>query len=183
MAPIEYEEVAARVQISTVLTRHARGTDRRDRELLLACYHPHAREDHNIFNGTAEEFIDWMLAGDGHEWVISTHALSPPLIEFAADVAWSETTCVAHHMSPPDEVGVRRDLVIGARYEDHFALRGGEWRIAHRTVIYDWAGELLLAQGDKPGRRMPFPGSFIIGTRGADDPSWRLRGHILEEGS
>ncbi|HEX7750821.1 MAG TPA: nuclear transport factor 2 family protein, partial [Novosphingobium sp.] len=27
---------------------------------------------------------------------------------------------------------------IGGRYLDRFALRDGEWRIAGRTMLYDW---------------------------------------------
>jgi hypothetical protein len=31
-----------------------------------------------------------------------------------------------------------RDIVIGGRYLDQMEKRGGEWRIAKRTMLYDW---------------------------------------------
>lgn len=32
----------------------------------------------------------------------------------------------------------RRDAVIGARYLDRLEKRAGGWRIAERTMLYDW---------------------------------------------
>jgi hypothetical protein len=55
------------------------------------------------------------------------------------------------------------------RYLDRFEQRGGEWRVADRTVVYDWIEERTraeLAQEDARlfGRRQP------TGTRGPGDP-------------
>jgi hypothetical protein len=32
----------------------------------------------------------------------------------------------------------QRDTIIGGRYLDRIEKRGGEWRIAKRTMLYDW---------------------------------------------
>jgi hypothetical protein len=35
-----------------------------------------------------------------------------------------------------------RDAVIGGRYLDRMDRRGTQWRIAHRTMLYDWSRDL-----------------------------------------
>ncbi|MFC6239285.1 nuclear transport factor 2 family protein [Longivirga aurantiaca] len=169
------EELAARVEIAQVILRLARGTDRRDRELMLACYHPDATDDHNMFRGSARDFAELVSTSDPAMWVATSHTTSPPLVELRGDVAWAETTAVGFHVGHADTGGSQAVLLIGCRYEDRFECRSGEWRIAHRTVIYDWAGQSALVPGDRPSRRMPFPDDFVVGTRDASDPSYVLR--------
>jgi hypothetical protein len=38
------------------------------------------------------------------------------------------------------------DSIMGARVVDRLARRGGEWRIAHRTVTYDWNHDRSAAE-------------------------------------
>ncbi len=44
--------------IRTVIATYSRGIDRRDRELLLSCYHPDAVDDHGLFVAQPEKFYD-----------------------------------------------------------------------------------------------------------------------------
>ena len=57
---------------------------------------------------------------------------------------------------------------MAGRYLDRFEKRGDEWRIAARTVVYDWLEERErpeLAQGDaRFGARSP------VGTAWPADP-------------
>lgn len=173
------DDVVARSNIAQVILRLARGTDRRDGDLMRSCYHPDATDDHNMFRGPAREFTDLVATSDPTAWAATSHTTSPSLIEVRGDLAWAETTAVGFHVSPDLGDGQRTVLTIGCRYEDRFERRDGAWRIAHRTVIYDWAGTSPLAPGDSPSRRMPFPDDFVVGRRDESDPSYLLRERAL----
>jgi hypothetical protein len=54
--------LADRQAISDVLMTYSRGIDRLDRELLLSVYHEDAIDDHGVFVGSPEEFVDWAIA-------------------------------------------------------------------------------------------------------------------------
>ncbi len=47
-------------EIEEVVLRYCRGIDRRDFDLVRACYHPDARDHHGSFDGTVEEFVAWV---------------------------------------------------------------------------------------------------------------------------
>ena len=47
---------------------------------------------------------------------------------------------LAYHRVAVD--GGHRDTVIGGRYLDWMEKSGGDWRIAKRTMIYDWFQDL-----------------------------------------
>jgi hypothetical protein len=168
-------EVASRMEIRSVVSRLARGTDRRDKTLLLSCYQPDGIDDHNVFRGPAKEFVEWVTGGNSEEWVASTHMLGSSVIEFAGDTAVAETPCIAHHVSKPHPDGSRHDYVIAVRYCDRFERRSdGNWLIAVRTVIYDWTYRMPLQEEEKDSRRMPFPENFTVGASAPADPSYAV---------
>lgn len=175
MHDVEFASALAKIDIAQVISRLARGTDRRDETLLRSCYHSDATDDHNMFRGSATEFVDLIMSAATTNWAITSHTLSPPIIEVLGMRAWAETTAIGHHVMHQDSEGHRNDFVIGARYEDSFERRDGQWRISHRTVIYDWAGRLELISDGLASRTMPFPEHFTIGTRDGNDPSYAAR--------
>ena len=166
------DALLAKDAIRDVLADLARGTDRLDGELIRACYHPDALDDHNAFRGGPVEFADWVLANLPH-FAATMHFLGNSRIELAGDTAWSETYCVAHHVFRPDDPGGERDLVLGLRYVDRFERRaaqpGGErrWRIALRRCVFDWSYTVPIAE------KWPFAADFTVGRRDRSDPSYR----------
>lgn len=124
-----------RDKIRDCLARLSRGEDRRDARLLRGCYWPDARDDHGVFVGTAEEFIAWVVPGMP-SIPVTLHTLGQSLIELNGVCARVETHVTAYHRI--DFGGEQRDIVIGGRYLDHMERRGKEWRIADRTMLYDW---------------------------------------------
>jgi hypothetical protein len=54
------EELLAREEITDVIKRLARGTDRLDEEAMASCYHPDGFDDHNSFRGSGTEFAKWV---------------------------------------------------------------------------------------------------------------------------
>ena len=166
------EALLAKDAIRDVLADLARGTDRLDGELIRACYHPDALDDHNAFRGGPAEFADWVLANLPH-FDATMHFLGNSRIELAGDTAWSETYCVAHHLFRPDDPGGERDLVLGLRYFDRFERRAAQpgggrlWKIALRRCVFDWSYTVPIAE------KWLFAADFTVGRRDRSDPSYR----------
>lgn len=129
--------------IHEVLLRYARAIDRRDADLLRSVFHPDAI-DHHVGNRTsAEEFCALALDLLGRMGAVA-HYMGTPLVELHGDVALSECYAIAFHRLERD--GVEFDDFLGARVLDRFERRAGQWRIAHRRVVYDWNRDVDVAE-------------------------------------
>ena len=157
--------LTSRHEIEQVILGLARATDRRDSEAIRRCYHADAHDDHGAFQGSGAEFADWVpkvLA----PFAATQHVLSPPRIELDGDVAHAETYCTAHHVYPPGDPGGERDSVMGLRYLDRFERRGGVWRIARRSCVWDYS--YIVPISDK----WPLGPGFRLGRPNREDPSY-----------
>jgi hypothetical protein len=188
----ELDDLLSRQQITDVIQRLARATDRRDSEAIRACYHADAFDDHGAFQGGPDAFAAWVpkvLA----LFASTQHFLAPPRIELDGDVAHCETYCTAHHVTPASDPAGERDSVMGLRYLDRFERRVdptpfGEpptppasadglpigrsrrpqaWRIAKRTCVWDYT--YIVPVTDK----WPLGPGFRLGRPDRDDPSYR----------
>ncbi|MDJ0850270.1 MAG: nuclear transport factor 2 family protein [Myxococcota bacterium] len=159
-------ELVAKEEIRSVLMRLARGTDRRDPELIRSCYHPDGFDDHGAFQGSPAEFAEWVpktLA----LFASTQHVLGNVSIELEGDVARSETYCTAHHVFPPEDPGGPRDAIMGLRYLDRFERRpGSPWLIARRVCAYDYTYIVPISES------WPLDPPFIVGRPDRDDPSY-----------
>ncbi len=155
----------AREAIRDVLALYCRGIDRRDRQLIAACFHPEATDDHGTGARPIPEFIEWCF--DLLEGYDSTfHFLGQSTFEFTADDrARVETYGVASHRTAggPDH----RNLVTGFRYLDTFTADGHGWRIATRVAVTDWS------RLDREADWWSIPTDMSTGKPGPDDPSYR----------
>lgn len=133
----EMLDCIAESQIVRKLNLYARGCDRGDSELLKSLYHPDAQEEHGIFSGNAHEFCDFVVnvvkATDS-----VMHYISNAIIDIEGDIAHSESSFLVATIGITDEIGEKIDLMMGGRYFDRFEKRGGDWKIAHRQVAFDW---------------------------------------------
>jgi len=148
--------------IRDCLYRYCRGVDRADEEVLRSAYWPDAQDCHGAYRGSAEGFMAQALprlraGGRG------VHQISNILIELQGDGALVESSFLAlqSNAATPD-----RETFLCGRYLDRFERRAGEWRIAERTVVYDWIEErarpelagdnaTLFARRQPTGGRMP----------------------------
>ena len=160
-------DLVARQQIQDALMRAARGIDRLDRELILSAYHPGARDSHGSFEGTAEDFADWVVQRHTGTVSVCNHLLGNILIRVEGDVAHCESYVLALHRVTAD--GVPHDLFAMGRYVDRFELRDGAWRIADRYVVFD------KDRLDPVGRMWegPLTQDLERGVRDRSDPSYR----------
>lgn len=137
----QLRELLEHQAIRQCLSRLARGEDRRDAELIRSCWWPNANFDYGVYRGSFDEYLAWVVPGsdaisntlhflgqshfqsDGERWRVETYALS------------------YHRVAMGDGSGEddERDTCIGGRYLDLFERRDGQWRIAERTMLYDWS--------------------------------------------
>lgn len=145
-----------REAIRECLYRYCRGIDRADEQALRSAYWEDATDRHGAWNGSAEGFIGQALQRlrRGGRRV---HQISNVSIELHDDVAAVESYFLA--LQAPAGAAGRQTFLCG-RYLDRFERRRGEWRIAARTVVYDWIEErerpdLALANEALFGVRQP----------------------------
>lgn len=153
----EVQQLLDRQAIRDVVLRYCRGIDRLDLELVRACYHPDATDDHGSPHPrTRDEYVEW-VAGVLRRFTGTMHFVGNQLVELDGDVARSETYGVAyHHGDPPEDH--RRNFTTGFRYVDRFERRDGEWRIATRVAVREWthtvtADQQVIIPPDRDGRR------------------------------
>jgi hypothetical protein len=131
----ELRGLLEREQIRDCIARLARGEDRRNAQLISACYWPDSTSDYGVFSGTFDEYLAWVVPGSP-AIPVTQHVLGQSVIELQGEAARAETQVISYHRV---KTGTEeRDTIIGGRYLDRMEKRGGEWRIAQRTMLYDW---------------------------------------------
>ena len=156
----------SRHEIEQVILALGRATDRRDVAAIRGCYHADGFDDHGAFQGSGAEFAEWVPQALGL-FAATQHVLSPPRIELDGDVAHVETYCTAHHVYPVDDADGERDSIMGLRYLDRFERRGGVWRIARRSCVWDYTYVVPIRD------KWPLAPGFRLGRPSREDPSYR----------
>jgi hypothetical protein len=118
-----------------IRVRLARGEDRRDAALITACYWPDARIDFGTFAGDFATYLGFVVPGDP-ALPCTLHFLGQSHIELDGERARAETLVSSYHRI--DTGTGHTDSTIGGRYLDLFEQREGEWRIASRTMLFDF---------------------------------------------
>lgn len=161
--------------IRDCLYRYCRGIDRADEELLRGVYWPDAHDSHGAYVGTASGFVAQAvprLRAGGR----GVHQISNVLIELHGDAAAVESSFLALQTSA---AAPTLETFLCGRYLDRFERRGAQWRIAERTVVYDWIEErprAELAQQDTQlfAKRRP------AGARSTADPLYSFLQRVRE---
>jgi SnoaL-like domain len=136
------EELTAlldREKIRDCIARLARGEDRRDAGLIGGSFWPDASVDLGVFAGSFDEYLAWVVPGSP-AIPVTQHVLGQTVIQYRGGTALAETHVTAYHRVDADDGD--RDTVIGGRYLDRMDKRGAHWRIAQRTMLYDWYQDL-----------------------------------------
>jgi hypothetical protein len=166
-SPATLQDLLDREAIRDCLHRYCRGIDRADEEALRSSYWPDATDSHGAYKGSASGFIDQALPKlRGSR---NVHAICNIGIDQHGDVATVESYFIALQVGA---AAPTRETFMAGRYVDRFEKRNGEWRVAERTVVYDWLEERdrpELAQGDaRFGARSP------VGSPWPADPVYAL---------
>jgi len=136
LAP-ELQALLDREAIRDCLFRYCRGIDRCDEAALRSAYWEDATDCHGAWNGSAAGFIDQALhrLRQGGRRV---HQVNNIAIELHGEVAAVESSFLALQSAAGKP---ELETFLCGRYVDRFERRQGEWRIAARTVVYDWIEE------------------------------------------
>ncbi|TCU32820.1 nuclear transport factor 2 family protein [Rhizobium azibense] len=164
------DELLDREAIRDCLYRYCRGIDRADETSLRSSYWPDAHDNHGAYSGSAEGFVEFAL-GVFKTGPRNIHQITNILIEFISPTEAAVESYFAALQRAPDGAGTLRQALICGRYCDLFQKRGGDWRIAERTVVYDLVEEQSLSaasETERFGSRQPIGGSH------PDDPVYAL---------
>lgn len=164
-APKTLQDLLDREAIRECLHRYCRGIDRADEEALRSTYWPDAMDTHGAYQGSAAGFIKQALPRlrAGGRYV---HAICNVGIDLHGQSSAVESYFIALQVTA---TAPTRETFLAGRYVDRFEKRGEEWRVAARTVVYDWLEERErpeLAEGDaRFGARRPvgapWPGDAV----------------------
>jgi hypothetical protein len=155
-----------RERIRDCLARLARGEDRRDAALIAASCWPDSTSDYGVFAGNFDEYLAWVVPGSP-AIPVTQHLLGQSVVDLDGDSARVETQVLSYHRV--DFGAEHRDTAIGGRYLDRFEKRGGEWRIAQRTMLYDWHQDFGVAVDWSQGMMgMPFSAPHFAGRAHGD---------------
>ena len=137
MQETDVQELLDRKACEDVLLRYGRTLDWLDDEGQAQCFWPDAEIDYGFFKGSGEEWLPVVMAaeeGSMRRWHISTGIM----VSVRGERASSE--CYGLSMGAvPGEDGELVTTLFGGRYLDEFEKRDGQWRIARRKYIADWA--------------------------------------------
>ncbi|WP_192250775.1 nuclear transport factor 2 family protein [Mesorhizobium caraganae] len=163
-------ELLDREAIRDCLYRYCRGIDRADEAALRSAYWPDAHDNHGAYCGSAEGFIQFAL-GIFKTEPRNIHQITNILIEFISSAEATVESYFTALQRGPDKDGEVRQTLLCGRYCDLFEKREGEWRIAERTVVYDWLEEQIppaVLEAERFGPRQP------IGAPHPDDPVYAI---------
>ena len=157
----ELKALVEREKIRECIGRLARGEDRRDAELISASYWQDSTTDYGVFVGSFDKYLAWVVPGSP-AIPVTQHVLGQSVIDLKSDTALVETHVTSYHrVNMGNE---ERDTVIGGRYLDRLEKRGGEWRIAHRVMLYDWFRDFGVSVDWSQGvMGMPFSADHYTG--------------------
>lgn len=162
MSTAYFDEIAAKVEIQETLARYARSIDRLDVELAKSAYHEDGYDEHGPIKGNAHDVMD-TVGKNLADVFASQHLISNVLIELDGDKANVESCFFSLHIPK----GNNEIEYTWGRYLDVFEQRGGDWKIAHRIVLVDFA-----EVHDRNVWR--HEDAFIRGSRNKQDPSYKL---------
>ena len=172
-----------RMEIQDCLFRYVRGVDRKDWDLVRSAYHADAVDHHGNYQGGIDGFIDSLIRR--HATIEqSLHVVGNIVIEFAGpDSALLEAYFITHQRISPEAGDARLPYLRGqpiaadqaveteviGRYVDQMTRRGGVWRIADRTVVY----EVFRGQPAPSGGGLR--SHWALSRRDGDDPVEKAR--------
>lgn len=163
-------ELLDREAIRDCLYRYCRGIDRADEAALRSAYWPDAHDRHGAYAGPASGFIDFAVS------VFKTgprniHQVTNILIAFNGSAEAAVESSFTALQRGPGKDGVVSQVLLCGRYCDRFEKRGAEWRVADRTVVYDWVEEQTPPEGSEAER---FGARQPIGSGAPSDPIYAL---------
>ena len=169
------QAIEDRQAIHDAIVRYCRGVDRSDPDLVLSAFHDDAVDNHFGPVLPFREAIGTLknaASGSPPSKTTSMHSIGNILIELHGDEARCETYVTVVVRIPLEEGLI--DWTHAGRYVDRFERRGGQWRIAYRTVIYDRERFDKVVPAPHGLSQARYLDNAVRGNRGRGDFSYQI---------
>jgi hypothetical protein len=161
----EVRHLTDRAEILDCITRHARGCDRHDTDLITGTYHPDGVDEHGTAVNAGPGYAAWAngmhaATSRNHLHHITTHSC-----EIDGAEAHAESYVLVTLLSPD---GATATVMCG-RYLDRLERRDGHWKIAVRrsTVELAFTADAALLKSSFFTDQ-----HYATGSRDRTDPSY-----------
>lgn len=155
-----------RTEILDCISRHARGHDRHDVDLLTSTYHSDGIDEHGYAVNAGPNYAEWANATHAATSKVHTHNITTHTCDITGDTAHAESYVIVVLIGPD----TKSAQFITGRYIDRLERRDGEWRIAVRrgTVEGMFVADARVLQS-------PFftEKGYSVGTRDRTDLSYQ----------
>lgn len=108
--------------------------DRRDYALLRSLYADDAIDDHGLFNGPVDGYVDWLREVQD-AFQITTHVLTNVIAAIEGEEAQSEARGTAYLTMKADP---NYNMIVINRHFDTYRRIDGRWLFTHRSLCIDW---------------------------------------------
>lgn len=161
----DVQHLKDRQAILDTISRHARGCDRHDAELINSAYWAEGTDEHGASVNGGSEYGQWAnqvhaATSSAHLHHVTTHSC-----DIDGDSAHTESYVMVVLLAPDEKTA----QIMTGRYLDRLERRDGSWRIAVRrsTVEASFAADASVLQN-------PFftKQAYLKGTRGNNDLSY-----------
>ncbi|MGE0543926.1 MAG: nuclear transport factor 2 family protein [Dehalococcoidia bacterium] len=157
----------AKLEIIELTNKIGRAVDRCDVDLFCACFTDGGLFDSRIVSGPMPEAGRKMFATIRDSMRRTQHLVSNHIIVVDGDRAKGEASVIA--MMFHDVEGAEQELVFGGRYLDEYVYEQGEWKVAARRIVVDYARTQKSAHSNAGA----YEGTSFKGTNNKQDPSYQ----------
>lgn len=155
-----------RTEILDCISRHARGCDRHDIDLIASAYHPDGVDEHGHAVNSGLEYGNWANRTHAETSRVHTHNITTHTCEVDGDVAHAESYVIVVLVGPD----AKSAQFITGRYIDRLERRNGQWRIAVRRSTVEG---MFLADARVLQSSFFTEKGYLVGTRDRTDLSYQ----------
>lgn len=154
-----------RTQILDCISRHARGCDRHDIDLITSAYHSDGSDEHGHAVNSGPTYGEWANKSHAETSRVHTHHITTHTCEIDGDTAHTESYVIVVLIGTD---GKSAQFITG-RYIDRLERREGVWRIAIRRSTVEG---MFIADARVLQSSFFTDKGYLVGTRDKSDLSY-----------
>jgi hypothetical protein len=154
-----------RTQILDCISRHARGCDRHDIDLITSAYHSDGVDEHGHAINSGPDYGQWANETHADTSRVHTHNITTHTCDIEGDIAHAESYVIVVLISPD----AKSAQFITGRYLDRLERREGAWRIAVRRSTVEG---MFIADARVLRSSFSTDKGYLVGTRDRTDLSY-----------
>ncbi|MFC6282692.1 MULTISPECIES: nuclear transport factor 2 family protein [Polaromonas] len=139
-----------REAIRELMYAYCRGIDRCDEAALRSVYWPDATHRQGAYSESGSSFVDYAMKARSNGLRMSHHVSNISIVLKGKQAAVEGYFQAFQYDGTPQ--GGLLETLLNGRYINRVENRGGEWRIAERTLIYDWIKQTPATDGNESQR-------------------------------